>query len=264
MQVTLNKSVHELMQETDTRWNSMCNMMARFLEQTALAAVDSKIESLTSWMFCGPTVANWIEAVQCYALATVLENTLLNLQFCLRWQMCPSIQQNQEQAQEHLVQRIWHQWMLWIAKKFFIVVSVLLLALPTLLDPRFKIVAFVRNTQPDEITRVLICKCSQIWSSLTAQFGISPPQVATSINTVHCDSCLIRILPRRICSTSHSGNSRWLSESCETWSHNPLKYWQRNEMKYPTLVQFMKKFFLYIYWSHVKSFFAKSGLSLLQ
>ena len=48
MQVTLNKSVHELMQETDTRWNSMCNMMARFLEQTALAAVDSKIESLTS------------------------------------------------------------------------------------------------------------------------------------------------------------------------------------------------------------------------
>jgi hypothetical protein len=47
MQMTLNKPLHELMQGTDTRWNSMCNMVARFLEHTALAAVDSKIESLT-------------------------------------------------------------------------------------------------------------------------------------------------------------------------------------------------------------------------
>jgi len=47
MQMILNKPLHELMQEIDTRWNSMCNVMARFLEQTALAAVDSKIESLT-------------------------------------------------------------------------------------------------------------------------------------------------------------------------------------------------------------------------
>jgi len=47
MQMTLNKPLHELMQETDTRWNCMYNMMARFLEQTALAAVDCEIESLT-------------------------------------------------------------------------------------------------------------------------------------------------------------------------------------------------------------------------
>ena len=47
MQMTLNKPLRELMQETDTRWNSMYNMMARFLEQTALAAVECKIDSLT-------------------------------------------------------------------------------------------------------------------------------------------------------------------------------------------------------------------------
>jgi hypothetical protein len=52
MQMTLNKPVHKLTQETDTRWNSMYDMMVRFLEQmdsfgTALAAVDFKIELLT-------------------------------------------------------------------------------------------------------------------------------------------------------------------------------------------------------------------------
>jgi hypothetical protein len=45
--MTLNKPVHALKQENDTRWNSMYNMMARFLEQTALAAVNCEIESLT-------------------------------------------------------------------------------------------------------------------------------------------------------------------------------------------------------------------------
>jgi hypothetical protein len=51
MQMML-KPLHELMQETDTSWNSVYNMMARFLEQidsfgTALAAVNCKIELLT-------------------------------------------------------------------------------------------------------------------------------------------------------------------------------------------------------------------------
>jgi hypothetical protein len=47
MQMTLNKPLRELMQETDTRWNTMYNMMGRFMKQTALAAVDCEIESLT-------------------------------------------------------------------------------------------------------------------------------------------------------------------------------------------------------------------------
>lgn len=205
-------------------------------------------------MFYSPTIANWVE-IQYYDLETVLENKcycVYNYVFivkCVR-----QFSKNQEQAQEHLVQRVWHQRLLGIAKTFVSVVSVLPLAIATLLDPRFKTLAFVRNTKADEAACVLICKCSQILNNQTAQYNITPHKLQLAFTQIiHCGSCLILILPRRICSRY----SRWLSEPYETRSQKPLAYRQRNEIKYQTLVQFMKKYCFYVYWpncSHVQSF----------
>lgn len=243
MQTTVNKPIRKLVQEIETRWNSTFHMMERLLEQkecvaAALAAMDSKIEMLTTDELS--IIQKLLPILKPFDIMTEelsSENHVsISKIIGLHRQIRLTLLSNQEEEDQLLSG---------IIRKFANVESVIPLTLATILDPRFKNLAFVSNSKADEAICILINQCSNIISVESYQQEYNPPTTETIDNELWLsfDKSVFEKNQRHNARVDATVEVQWyISEPYEPRSLNPFEYWQRNENKYSSLTKLARKY----------------------
>ncbi|KAI2643954.1 E3 SUMO-protein ligase ZBED1 [Labeo rohita] len=247
----------KLLQEVDTRWNSTHDMLQRLIDLrepvgAALASLSNDIMPLSSADF--DIISESLEVLAPFKYATEELNGEKRVSAS---KIIPIIRMIQHKvAEKTALVRNASASSLGIALQQYInkrcsnVESIRVLALATLLDPRFKTFGFGNQDNAREAEQLLTAECASIirlTSEHASQAEASSSQAAQ--NPPSSDD-LWQLLDSRVSETQrhHSCNAdatievkRYISDAYLPRSEDPLKYWQAHK-EYPHLYTLARKY----------------------
>ncbi|XP_036066356.1 zinc finger BED domain-containing protein 1-like [Oryzias melastigma] len=248
VQLHMGMPVRKLLQEVETRWNSTYLMLQRLVDLrepvgAALAGLQHDIPMITSEEFkivegCMSLLSPFYEAtVELSAEENVSASKVIPLLKMLEQNLQEEMTKPGPPAALEMGEVLIRQ----LREKLYTLQSMSIMSLATLLDPRFKIIGFFSQTKATEAVKRLTAECSTIIRSQQTREDI--PQASTS-NEVTGGSKLWHRLDVSVMETRTSQNAtvdatvevqRYLSEPNIGRLENPLEYWERQQLIYPTL-----------------------------
>ncbi|XP_024117292.1 zinc finger BED domain-containing protein 1 [Oryzias melastigma] len=248
VQLHMGMPVRKLLQEVETRWNSTYLMLQRLVDLrepvgAALAGLQHDIPMITSEEFkivegCMSLLSPFYEAtVELSAEENVSASKVIPLLKMLEQNLQEEMTKPGPPAALEMGEVLIRQ----LREKLYTLQSMSIMSLATLLDPRFKIIGFFSQTKATEAVKRLTAECSTIIRSQQTREDI--PQASTS-NEVTGGSKLWHRLDVSVMEARTSQNAtadatvevqRYLSEPNIGRLENPLEYWERQQLIYPTL-----------------------------
>ncbi|XP_038133603.1 E3 SUMO-protein ligase ZBED1-like, partial [Cyprinodon tularosa] len=245
----------KLMQEVETRWNSTYLMLQRLMELrepvgATLAGLQTDIPILTSEEF--RIVRGCLSLLNPFYYATVelsAEETvsaskviplLKMLEQSLQEEMAKPAPPASHEVGDHLIRQL--------REKLQMLQSMSILALATLLDPRFKVIGFFSHTKATEAIKRLTSECATMMHSTPS--SDETPQASTSQDATggsklwhHLDASVMEARKSKNVTADVTVEvQRYLSEPNITRMENPLKYWEGKKLQYPNLYRRVRVF----------------------
>ncbi|KAK7901739.1 hypothetical protein WMY93_018508 [Mugilogobius chulae] len=255
VQEQLQKPKHKLLQEVDTRWNSTYLMLERLFEQrepvaAALASLSSETPPLSTMDYdiiyeslgvLGPInlASNELSAEKTVSASKIIPITRM-IQHKLAQRAVTLVQPAAVALCQNLQQ-------LFSVKCNGETVSIL--AMATLLDPRFKTLAFGNQTHAQEAVKRLTAECSKNIGAERAPPG--PLQEEAGLAEAEEGDSLWDFLDCRVGATQGTNSctadatvevQRYLSEAYLSRGEDPLKYWESRKDIYPHLHRLAKDY----------------------
>lgn len=260
MQKLLKKPEHKLVQEVETRWNSTFYMLSRLLEQkdcvvASLSALGSNIEIPRSHDWT--VLSGVLEVLQPFEIITKELSTDLRTSIS---KIIPINRQlhhilNTFQHSETLMdvtKQLAKNMLEQLDRKFGLVEQNKYIAFATILDPRFKKLAFMSEDKAEEIVQHLISEGVRIRNtrakeSVTTQGDSpgpsNPPRDhGLSIWADFDVAVHVKNKSHHVRADMIVEMQRYLGEVYLLRSEDPLEYWHRHEATYPTLATLAKKY----------------------
>ncbi|XP_067293402.1 E3 SUMO-protein ligase ZBED1-like [Pseudorasbora parva] len=251
----------KLLQEVDTRWNSTHDMLQRLIDLrepvgAALASLSSDIMPLSSADF--DIISESLEVLAPFKYAT---KELSGEKSVSASKIIPIIRMIQHKVAEKTAHArnpsassLGMALQQYINKRCSNVESIRVLALATLLDPRFKTLGFGNQDNAREAERLLTGECASM-IRLTSEKASQAVESSSSSSSQAAQKPpssdnLWELLDSRVSETQqhHSYNAdatievkRYINDAYLPRSDDPLKYWQAHKV-YPNLYALASKY----------------------
>ncbi|XP_058613457.1 zinc finger BED domain-containing protein 4-like [Onychostoma macrolepis] len=260
MQGLIGRPTLKLIQEVETRWNSTFDMLQHLYEQrepvaAAISSLNSDTALLTSSEY--DIIQESLSLLQPFKLATtelseeqrVSASKLIPLYRMLQHKL---VEKKGLAKQDSAVQLGSH--LQGLQSRCGGYESFRALALATLLDPRFKIVAFGNPAKGQEAEKHLTLECASLMRSNPPthepQWSASGPS-SSSTTAAGSQDCLWELFDNRVreSHTTHSATAdatvevkKYLTDAFLPRMEDPLKYWKERAVIFPKLYILAKKY----------------------
>ncbi|XP_032401567.1 zinc finger BED domain-containing protein 4-like [Xiphophorus hellerii] len=246
VQLQLGMQATKLMQEVETRWNSTYLMLQRLVELrepvgAALAGLHTDIPFFTDIVVaCLSLFSPFYHATtELSAEEHVSASKVIPLLKMLE----KALQEEDTKSAPTVAVEIGEQLIRQLREKLHMLQSMSILSLATLLDPRFKLIAFFSNTKAAEAVKRLTSECATVIRRNTEENAHEIPQASTSQEFTG-GSRLWQRLDTSVMEAKRTQNvsadatvevQRYLSEANMSRLENPLEYWANHRSLYPNL-----------------------------
>ncbi|XP_040924669.1 zinc finger BED domain-containing protein 4-like [Betta splendens] len=249
---------HKLLQEVDTRWNSTYLMLKRLHEQreavsAALASIPTDIPPLVSLDY--DAISECLEVLAPFYLATtelsaeriVSGSKVIPIIRMVQHKLASKAAGLKNETAGLLCQNLQQ-----ILATRCNVETIRVLALSTLLDPRFKTLAFGSQSYAQEAVAKLTAECATTIRGESAEPSTSQSAAMSEPNPeAGAVDNLWELLDSRVGATQQIPNptanatvevQRYLSEPYLSRGEDPLAYWKTRATTYPLLFSLAKKY----------------------
>ncbi|XP_039616000.1 E3 SUMO-protein ligase ZBED1-like [Polypterus senegalus] len=265
MQQLMGRPVQKVVQEVDTRWNSTYDMLQRLYDQreavgAALSNLNTEVVPLTSGEYDIISECLTLLLPLKHATAEMSAEKMVSaskmiplyrmLQHTISEKSTKVTREESIQLGVHLKESL--------RSRFHTLESTRVLALATLLDPRFKTIGFGNPDRVREAERQLTLECASLMRSSPDTVHVTPqePQPSTSALAPSLEAAcptdnLWQLLDLRVSEAQrvHSATAdatvevqRYLMDAYLGRQEDPLLYWKERITVYPSLYQLAIKY----------------------
>ncbi|XP_032428200.1 zinc finger BED domain-containing protein 1-like [Xiphophorus hellerii] len=246
VQLQLGMQATKLMQEVETRWNSTYLMLQRLVELrepvgAALAGLHTDIPFFTASEFdivvaCLSLLSPFYDAT---TELSAEEHMSASKVIPLLKMIEKALQEEDTKSAPAVAVEIGEQLIRQLREKLHMLQSMSILSLATLLDPRFKLIAFFSNTKAAEAVKRLTSECATVIRRNTEENTHEIPQASTSQEFTG-GSRLWQRLDTSVMEAKRTQNvsadatvevQRYLSEANISRLENPLEYWANHRLE---------------------------------
>ncbi|XP_076134518.1 E3 SUMO-protein ligase ZBED1-like [Alosa pseudoharengus] len=257
-QERMGRQTLKLVQEVETRWNSTHDMLQRLLDLrepvgAALASLSSDIMPLSSVDF--EVISQSLEVLAPFKHATT---ELSEEKRVSASKVIPIIRMIQHKVAEKTglatnpaAVSLGMALQQYTIRRCRNVESIRILALATLLDPRFKTLGFGNQDNAREAERLLTGECTTIIRSTSQSTSQAEPSTSQGGQNPASTGNLWELLDSRVSETQKTQScnanatievKRYLNDAYLLRTEDPLKYWQAHKAVYPHLYALASKY----------------------
>ena len=261
----LNLPNHKLIQQVDTRWNSVYYMLERYLEQHE--AIRTTLCLLDKNEIIIPSDSNVIlkEVVEILAPFEAVTREISSEKYTSASKIIPISKGLQKLTSSHMetMPRLLTQNLIAdMRARFLNMEENKLLASATLLDPRFKKLAFADKEAAERVIRIIVSEISTEQPPQPSNPSPNPPSnhssptVAENSLWQFFDEQVSRVSAQRSTGTSaYTELQQFLKAPVVHRSCDPLQWWKDNSHVYPSLTESARRYLCTV----AERLFSKAG-----
>ncbi|XP_076842109.1 zinc finger BED domain-containing protein 4-like [Brachyhypopomus gauderio] len=259
VQLQMGGPVKKLMTEVSTRWNSTNIMLERIVEQkesvlVSLASLKSDIPQLTTDDY--KIIEETLRVLAPFNQATVElseEKRVSGSKVIPMLKMLHhSLQRNALNVTTEIAINLVENLKRRLLETLCNLESLSVMTIPTLLDPRFKTMAFLSASKANEAVKRLKSECAaEMRKAIPTQMEDDQAGPSTQTSAPSSDDNLWQQLDMDVKESQSKSNvttdsiievQRYISEANTPRSQDPLKYWETQRLHYPTLYKLAMKY----------------------